>query len=260
MSAPSGAGAALAGRAAGEASGAPGVPGASGTAATAATAGTAGSPDSFGLADAPWRDRSHDLDTLAALRGVYEAPTSPTVTDKECDHVHPLYRPFIEASPFAVLATRGPGGLDTSPRGDAPGFVEIADPKTLLLPDRRGNHRIDSLRNLVHDPALALLFVIPGIGECLRVNGLGRISAAPALRQRFAVDGQLPRSVLVIEVHKVFFQCARAIKRSELWNPARHVARDTLPSTGSILAGLSPAVDGSAYDADLEERQRRTMY
>ncbi|MBO9688411.1 MAG: pyridoxamine 5'-phosphate oxidase family protein [Mitsuaria chitosanitabida] len=210
--------------------------------------------------DAPWLDRAHDLSTLDALRGVYPAPTAPATLDKECDHVHPLYRPFIEASPFAILATRGPHGLDTSPRGDGPGFVEIADPRTLLLPDRRGNHRIDSLRNVVNDPAVALLFLIPGIGECLRVNGHARISAAPALLERFVVEGQSPKSVLVIEVHKVFFQCARAVKRSELWNPARHVERTSLPSTGSILAGLSPRVDGAAYDAELEERQRRTMY
>ncbi|WP_431264713.1 pyridoxamine 5'-phosphate oxidase family protein [Roseateles chitinivorans] len=210
--------------------------------------------------DAPWRDRAHDLATVDALRTVYEAPTAPATLDKECDHVHPLYRPFIEASPFAILATRGPHGLDTSPRGDAPGFVEVADPKTLLLPDRRGNHRIDSLRNLVHDPSLALLFLIPGIGECLRVNGVGRISASPVLRERFAVEGQLPKSFLVIEVHSVFFQCARAVKRSGLWHPDRHVERTTLPSTGSILAGLSASFDGVAYDAELEDRQRRTMY
>ncbi|KAI1692544.1 homocysteine s-methyltransferase domain-containing protein [Ditylenchus destructor] len=152
--------------------------------------------------DAPWRDRAHDLATLDTLRGVYAAPTAPATLDKECDHVHPLYRPFIEASPFAILATRGSNGLDTSPRGDGPGFVEIADPKTLLLPDRRGNHRIDSLRNVLHDPAVALLFLIPGIGECLRVNGQARISAAPALLERFAVEGQLPKSVLVIEAHE----------------------------------------------------------
>lgn len=210
--------------------------------------------------DAPWRDRAHDLATLDALRGVYAAPTAPASLDKECDHVHPLYRPFIEASPFAILATRGPNGLDTSPRGDGPGFVEIADPKTLLLPDRRGNHRIDSLRNVLHDPAVALLFLIPGIGECLRVNGQARISAAPALLERFVVEGQQPKSVLVIEVRKVFFQCARAVKRSALWNPDRRIERSALPSTGSILAALSPRVDGAAYDAELEERQRRTMY
>ncbi|QPF76390.1 pyridoxamine 5'-phosphate oxidase family protein [Roseateles sp. DAIF2] len=210
---------------------------------------------------APWLDRGHDLDSLDKLRGVYPAPDAPATLEKECDHVHPLYRPFIEAAPFCVLATRGPRGLDTSPRGDPAGrLVEVADANTLLLPDRRGNNRIDSLRNVLHDPAVALLFLIPGIGEALRVNGLARIGAAPALLQRFEFEGKLPRSVLVIEVKLVFFQCARAIKRSGLWDPAARIERSALPSTGSILQALSPRVDGPAYDAALEERQRQTMY
>jgi PPOX class probable FMN-dependent enzyme len=207
-----------------------------------------------------WQDRSHDLDSLEKLRALYPQPDAPATLDKECDHIHPLYRPFIEAAPFAVLATRGPRGLDTSPRGDAPGFVAVADEKTLLLPDRRGNNRIDSLRNVLHDPEVALLFLIPGIGEALRVNGRARISAAPALLQRFEFEEKLPRSVLVIEVQLVFFQCARAIKRSGLWDPSAQIARSALPSTGSILQGLSPRVDGAAYDAALEERQRQTLY
>lgn len=208
----------------------------------------------------PWLDRSHDLDSLNKLRGAYELPSAPATLDKECDHIHPLYRPFIEAAPFAVLATRSPRGLDTSPRGDAPGFVTVADEKTLLLPDRRGNNRIDSLRNILHDPEVALLFLIPGIGETLRVNGSARISAAPDLLQRFEVEGKLPRSVLVIDVRLVFFQCARAIKRSGLWDAAAQIKRSALPSTGSILQGLSVRVDGKAYDAALEERQRQSLY
>jgi uncharacterized protein len=207
-----------------------------------------------------WQERSHDLDSLDKLRALYPPPEAPATLDKECDHIHPLYRPFIEAAPFAVLATRSPRGLDTSPRGDAPGFVTVADETTLLLPDRRGNNRIDSLRNVLHDPEVALLFLIPGIGEALRVNGSARISAAPALLQRFEFEGKLPRSVLVIEVKLVFFQCARAIKRSGLWDPAAQIERRALPSTGSILQGLSPRVDGAAYDAALEGRQRETLY
>lgn len=214
---------------------------------------------------APWLDRSHDLDSLAALRSVYEPPTAPATLDKEADHIHPLYRPFIEASPFCVLATRGAEGrLDTSPRGDAPGqLVEVVDAgRTLLMPDRRGNNRIDSLRNIVvHDPAVALLFLIPGIGEAFRVMGQARVSTAPALLQRFAVEGdKLPRSVLVIAVQKVFFQCARSIKRSGLWDPAAQVERSSLPSTGSVLAGLSAGFDGGAYDAILQQRQQATLY
>ena len=206
-------------------------------------------------------DTTHDLLDHAALRRVYSTGPGETSLAKVADHVHPLYRPFIEASPFAVLATVGPDGLDTSPRGDAPGFVKVADAHTLLLPDRRGNQRIDSLRNITHNPQVALLLLIPGAGECLRVNGTARISALPALCQALAVDGKAPDSVLVIAVRSVFFQCARAIKRSGLWNPASQVAVGTLPSPGDILQCLSQVgVDGAAYDAGLQARQAATLY
>lgn len=207
------------------------------------------------------RETEHDLRDEAALRGVYSTGPGPTSLDKVADHIHPLYRPYIEASPFAVLATLGPHGLDTSPRGDAPGFVQVADAHTLLLPDRRGNQRIDSLRNLVHDPRCALLFLIPGVGEALRVNGRARISAHPGLREQFVVQGQLPASVLVISVASVYFQCARAIKRSGLWDPRTLVDRATLPSPGAILECLSgQSIDGAEYDSALQPRQAATLY
>jgi PPOX class probable FMN-dependent enzyme len=207
------------------------------------------------------RERGHDLIDEAALRRVYSTAPSVAALAKVADHVHPLYRRWIEASPFAVLATIGEAGLDTSPRGDAPGFVAIADEKTLLLPDRRGNQRIDSLTNITRDPRVALLFLVPGAGEALRVNGRARISAYPPLLERFTVDGHLPASVLVIEVTSVFFQCARAIKRSGLWDPARHVRAGTLPTPGAILQALSTsAFDGAAYDAELPARQASTLY
>ncbi|MFO1325908.1 MAG: pyridoxamine 5'-phosphate oxidase family protein [Rubrivivax sp.] len=197
----------------------------------------------------------------AALRGVYRTGPGATSVAKVADHVHPLYRPYIEASPFAVLATLGPHGLDTSPRGDAPGFVTVADEHTLLLPDRRGNQRIDSLRNLVHDPRCALLFLLPGVGEALRVNGRARISAHPELCARFAVQGKAAESVLVISVASVYFQCARAIKRSGLWDAASQLDRGDLPSPGRILQALSDGgIDGAAYDAELQPRQQRTLY
>jgi PPOX class probable FMN-dependent enzyme len=212
----------------------------------------------------PWLDPSHDLTSEAALREHYELPGITSLA-KEADHVHLLYRPFIEASPFAVLATIGPRGIDTSPRGDAPGFVEVADAQTLLLPDRRGNNRIDSLRNIAHDPRVALLFLIPGSGEALRVNGRARISAAPALLARFEVDAKRPRSVLVIAVQSVFFQCARAVMRSGLWDSGRWPDLAKLPTAGSILGTLSAelggqAIDGAAYDAALRARQRGSLY
>ena len=206
-------------------------------------------------------DTSQDLRDQAALRRIYHAGPGETSLAKVADHIHALYRPYIEAAPFAVLATLGSQGLDTSPRGDAPGFVRVADEHTLLLPDRRGNQRIDSLRNLVQDPRMALLFLIPGCGEALRVNGTARISASPELCAQFLVQDKPPTSVLVITVASVFFQCARAIKRSGLWDPAAHVAKGTLPSPGTILEALSQTgIDGAAYDAALQPRQQATLY
>jgi hypothetical protein len=178
---------------------------------------------------------------------------------KETDRITPEYRAFIEAAPFAVLATAGPEGLDCSPRGDAPGFIRVADERTLLLPDRRGNNRIDSLRNVIENPGIALLFMIPGVGETLRVNGRATISVAPDLVQSFAVGDKAPRSVLVIAVDTVFFQCSRAIVRSRLWDPVVRTKRP-VPTAGQMLAALSEGFDGEAYDEALPARVRQTLY
>jgi uncharacterized protein len=203
---------------------------------------------------------STTITTLSELEAVYGEINKGSLL-KETDRVVPEYQAFIEAAPFVALATRGPEGLDCSPRGDGPGFVRVRDEKTLLLPDRRGNNRIDSLRNIVRDPSVALLFLIPGIGETLRVNGRARISVEPSLLESFAIDGKAPKSVITITVEAVYFQCARAILRSELWNPQKHVARGSLPSAGQILAALSNnQVGGEAYDKELPERQRTTLY
>jgi len=201
----------------------------------------------------------HRITDMAALEALYGQPGEASLL-KETGRIIPVYRALIEASPFAALATRGPEGLDCSPRGDGPGFVRVRDETTLLLPDRRGNNRIDSLRNVLRDPQVALLFLIPGLGETLRVNGRAAISVDPALLESFAVDGKAPRSVLVIRVEAVYFQCARAIVRSDLWNAQKHVARSALPSAGQILAALSEAFDGEAYDRALPDRQRTTLY
>jgi len=196
----------------------------------------------------------------AELEQIYGAVAKPSLT-KETDHIHPAYRPFIEASSFVALATSGPGGLDVSPRGDPAGFIVVEDAKTLLLPDWRGNNRLDSLRNILHDNRVALLFLIPGIGETLRVNGTAEISTYPALLNRFAVNNQLPKTVLRIAVESVFFQCSRAIIRSKLWDPASQITRDKLPSPGAILHQLSRAeIDGEAYDRALPERLKNTLY
>lgn len=203
---------------------------------------------------------AHVIADVAALEGLYGAPSEASVA-KEVDFVHPLYRKLIEAAPFAVLATSGPAGLDASPRGDGPGFIVVEDEKTLLLPDRRGNNRTDSLRNIVGDPRVALLFLIPGIGETLRVNGRASISVDPALLRRFAVAGKEPRSVLVIRVETVFFQCSRAVVRADLWNPEKLVSRAALPSTGTILAALSGSrLGGEDYDLGQPERVKTTLY
>jgi hypothetical protein len=180
---------------------------------------------------------------------------------KEISYLHPKYGAFIEASPFAVLATVGPYGLDASPRGDPPGFVEIVDEHTLLMADRRGNNRIDSLRNVLANPQIALLFLVPGVGETLRVNGRAEISVDPALLERLSLGGKLPRSVLRIHIESVFFQCSRALIRSELWNPDRHVPRSALPSAGSILAAVTEdRIDAETYDRELPPRLKATLY
>jgi PPOX class probable FMN-dependent enzyme len=200
------------------------------------------------------------ITTIPELEALYGEINKGSLL-KETSRVVPEYRAFIEAAPFVALATSGPEGLDCSPRGDGPGFVRVQDDKTLLLPDRRGNNRIDSLKNIVRDPNVALLFLIPGIGETLRVNGRAVISVEPGLLESFAIDGKAPKSVIAITVEAVYFQCARAILRSELWNPQKHVARSSLPSAGQILAALTEnQMGGEAYDKELPERQRKTLY
>lgn len=200
------------------------------------------------------------IESIDQLEALYGLP-GETSTVKEVDHVTPDYAAFIAAAPFAALATSGPEGLDCSPRGDLAGFVRIADPKTLMLPDRRGNNRVDSLRNILRDPRVALLFMIPGVGNTLRVNGRARLSIAPELLDSFRMDGKAPRSVMVMTVESVYFQCARAIVRSELWNPARHVDPKTLPSAGQILASLSAnRVGGERYDREWWGRAQQTLW
>ncbi len=180
---------------------------------------------------------------------------------KEVNFLHQHYQRFVEASTYVVLASAGPGGLDASPRGDTAGFVKIADENTLLIPDRAGNNRVDTLHNLVNDPRIGLLFLIPGIGESLRVNGTVRISIAPDLLDRFIVQGKRPRSVLVIHVETAYFQCPRAAVRADLWNPDKFVNRTALPSSGTILADLSGRrLGGAEWDRTREETVRATLY
>ena len=199
------------------------------------------------------------ITTIEQLEAIY-GETGLASTAKVADRVTPHYRVMIEKSPFAALATCGPEGLDCSPRGDLPGFIRIHDEKTLMMPDRRGNNRVDSLRNIVRDPRIALLFLIPGSGNTLRVNGHGHLSTAPDLLESFRMEGKLPRTVLVMTVEEIYFQCARAIVRADLWNPEKPVDPRELPTPGQILAAMTADIDGAAYDREWPERARKSMW
>ncbi len=202
----------------------------------------------------------HLVTTVEQLEAIYGQPYGPSLA-KEIDYISPAYRRLIEAAPFVAVATGGPEGLDCSPKGDAPGFVRILDDKTLAIPDRPGNNRIDGYRNILRDPRIALLFLIPGIGETLRVNGRASISIDPDLMQSFAVNGKLPRSVLIVRIETIFFHCSKAIVRSKLWDPATQIERKSLPSTGSIIAEVSQGImGGEAYDKEAPERIKAMLY
>lgn len=198
--------------------------------------------------------------TLAELEALYDEPV-PTSLLKEIDHLTELHRAYVEASPFVLVATSGPGGLDCSPRGDPAGFVRVVDECTLALPDRRGNNRLDTLRNLVVDPRIALLFLVPGVGVTLRVNGTAVVSTDPDLRASFAMGDTLPTTVVVVTTTAVYTQCPKALIRSHLWDPAGHRDPAELPSVGAITALVTAgAFDGAAYDAAYPERIRTTIY
>jgi hypothetical protein len=200
------------------------------------------------------------ITTITDLEQLYGIPGDAS-TEKVADRITPPYRTLIEHSPFAALATCGPEGLDCSPRGDLPGFIHIHDDKTLMLPDRHGNNRIDSLRNVVRDPRVALMLLIPGSTNALRINGRAIVSADAALLNSFCVKGKAPRTVMVMTIEEIYFQCGRAVLRSDLWNPAKYVDPDTLPTPGQILASMTDnRVGGDDYDRAWPERARQTMW
>jgi PPOX class probable FMN-dependent enzyme len=203
---------------------------------------------------------NHPVTSIEQLEAIYGAPAGGSVA-KELDHISAHYRAFIEAAPFCAMATSGPDGLDCTPRGDPPGFVRVADEKTLLVPDRRGNNRIDSLRNIVADPRMSLLFLIPGCSETMRVNGRAKISVDPVLCESFSFAGKVPRSVIVVTVDRIFYQCAKAIVRSKLWDPATQIDRANLPSTGTMLAHITKgALGGPEHDRTAPDRLKATIY
>ena len=198
--------------------------------------------------------------SIEQLEEIYGRPNEAS-TVKVTDRITPQYRVLIDKSPFAALATCGPEGLDCSPRGDLPGFVRVHDEKTLMMPDRRGNNRVDSLRNIVRDPRIALLFLIPGSGSTLRVNGRAQVSADPELLASFRMDGKAPRTVIVMTIEEIYFQCARAIVRSDLWDPDKRIDPKTLPTPGRILAEMSEnRVGGDDYDRAWPDRARQSLW
>ena len=204
--------------------------------------------------------RDHLITTMDQLESLY-GEKLPTSIIKEIDHISEGYRKLIEAAPFIAVATSGPEGLDCSPKGDAAGFVHILDDRTLAIPDRPGNNRIDGVRNIVRDPRIALLFLIPGIGETLRVNGRAAITVDPELMQSFAVGGKVPRCVLVVHIESIFFHCSKAIVRSKLWDEATKIDRKSLPSTGTIISELSKGkLGGETYDREAPERIKAQLY
>ena len=201
----------------------------------------------------------HLVTSEAELDALYGKPVGAAVI-KEIPRISEHYRRFIETSPFVVLATAGPEGLDCTPRGDPAGFVRVADERTVLLPDRRGNNRIDSLRNIVRDPRIALLFLIPGEGRTLRINGRAAISVDPDLCASFTMEGKVPRSVIIVTAESVYTQCPKALVRSRLWDPNLHVAHGSLPSSGTIMKALQAGFDGDAYDREYPQRLKETIY
>lgn len=202
---------------------------------------------------------SHVVTTEAELEALYGTPVGAAVV-KEIDHISDHYRRFIETSPFVVLATSGPEGLDCTPRGDPAGFVRVADRHTLMLPDRRGNNRLDTLRNLVRDPRIALLFLTPGVNRTLRVNGRAAITTDPDLCASFTMEGKAPKSVIVVTAERVYTQCPKALVRSHLWDPAKFLAENDLPSSGTIMHALQASFDAEEYDRAYPQRLKETIY
>lgn len=203
---------------------------------------------------------SHTIATLEGLATLYGVP-NPNSIAKETDHLTAEYRRWLEAAPFYAIATSGDGGLDCSPRGDGPGqLLHILDACTLAIPDRRGNNRLDTLKNIIADPRVGLLFLVPGINETLRINGRATITTDPALVEQFDVGGKKPASVIHIRIEAVYFQCARALARSRLWEAGAKPGRADVPTAGQMTLGALPGFDAEAYDAALPARQKSTLY
>ena len=199
------------------------------------------------------------ISTAEALKDIYQGVSEASLV-KVTAALTADYRRMIEASPFVALATVGPEGLDCSPRGDRGAVVRVEDHKTLALPDWRGNNRIDSLMNIVRDPRVALMFLIPGSNTAMRVNGRAVISVDPELLQSFEMDGKHPRTVVLISIEEVYFRCARAIIRADLWNTESFVDPKSLPTAGDLLQAAKADFDKESYDREWPERAAKTMW
>jgi PPOX class probable FMN-dependent enzyme len=204
-------------------------------------------------------DPNYVIRDVAGLSSLYATPLERSLR-KQLDHLDEYCRAFIAASPLVIVGTQHEGAADNSPRGDFPGFAQVADDHTLLIPDRRGNNRLDTLKNLVRNPAVGLLFLVPGVNEAFRVNGEATLSRDPSLLERFVVQGKAPRTVLVVKVKEAYIHCSRALVRADLWNPAKN-ARAAVPSMGVIMAAHTCGfVEAKAFDEDAKTTVPATLY
>lgn len=205
----------------------------------------------------PRLDSLAKVTDIAALEALYGEPAKASII-KVADHITPLYAKWLDASRLCVLSTVGPEGTDASPRGDVGPVVQIADPKTLLMPDWRGNNRIDCLRNIVIDGRVSLMFVVRGSNNVVRVNGIAEVRSDAELIAQFEDKGRAPRSVILVRVGEVYIQCARALMRAATWSGIND--SNGLPSLGQILMAHEAEFDGATYDATWADRAEKTMW
>ncbi|MEE9333453.1 MAG: pyridoxamine 5'-phosphate oxidase family protein [Granulosicoccaceae bacterium] len=202
----------------------------------------------------------HTITTTGQLEALYGKPSSIALA-KEAKHLTDAYRAWLEKAAFFAFASGGVNGLDCSPRGDSQGGAfKILDNKTLAIPDRRGNNRLDTLRNIVTDSNVAILFLIPGITEALRINGQAAITVDPTLLAQFDMLGKPPTSVIKVSIDAVYFQCARAIMRSKLWDVDKQLTRGDVPTAGEMTKSVDPDFDAKEYDSSLRQRQEGSLY
>jgi len=202
---------------------------------------------------------THEINTISQLEALYGAPSEASLR-KVSNRLTPAYQKMIEASPFFAFASIGEGGLDCTPRGDAGQAVTILNATTIAIPDRRGNNRLDTLRNLIEDPRCAILFLIPGVNECIRINGTAQITTDPALIERLTHQGKAPTTIIKVTINELYFQCARAIIRSGIWDVSAQCDRKSLPSAGDMTKSAFSDFDSKTYDANLAHRQSKTIY